>query len=166
MSTGESGFGLRCHRAARVRACRLWLASLLLVALPLVGPSGVLAHLLGTTHVHRPAAVSSDPLEGWQDLRRVVGGGTAARATHDHALWMKHRHGPVDASVVALGLAGPGSASTGAAPSLMASIVLHAPALLELGLHAAEPSPLRWAREPPRRFESTVFAPPERPPKT
>ncbi len=165
MSRGECEDGPPGRRAARARSSRLWVASLLLIALPLIGLSGVLAQLLGTTHVHRPAAVHGDPLQGWQDFRRIVVGAAAARTTHGHTLWLKHRHGAADATVLALGPAGPGSTSADAVPSLVASIVLHAATMPEPGLHVPEVSSLRWRQEPPGRFKSLAWAPPERPPK-
>ncbi|MEO6746360.1 MAG: hypothetical protein ABIN08_17915 [Caldimonas sp.] len=137
---------------------------LLLVALPLFGLSGVLAQLLGTTHVHRPATIHVNALEGWQDFRRIAGS-PVSRVTHSHAFWQKHQHGVADKTVVALGVERQESAQGDAATSLSAATALHAPARRPFDLQAGSASSVRWPLDPPELIKNVALAPPERPPR-
>lgn len=134
---------------------RWLLAWCLLIALPLCGLSWTLAQLLGPAHFHAietvAAAVAADPMQGWQDFRRVDHLGDPAfreraRAdahaqpdAHAHADPTRHhhRHDVETTSVVPIGADDhDANAGEGAAPAgVTLAFVLEAACLPHPALH-------------------------------
>ena len=98
--------GMRASRPAttRLRAARrwrLWVLTVLLVALPVYGLSGTLLELLGSHHRHQQADRVATAMDGWQDFRRSATVHVEPQP-HGHLLWQRHQHDRFDASVIYL----------------------------------------------------------------
>lgn len=152
----------------RARRLLVWL---LLCLLPLQGLATVLVQGFGALHFHAPAAAVAgavgDPMQGWQDFRRMIHGEAPEASHYAHDGLQRHHHAAADEhSAVVVDFGGGDAAQSDEAPATSAGAL--AQAMGPLGDDAvALPSAAHdsWTAVPSAPMATRQPAPLERPPR-
>ncbi len=150
------------HHRRRI-ATRL-VACCLAFALAICGLASVRIAMLGTQHVHLHAAETTQAMAGWQDFRRAAHLGGAPRE-HRHALFERHHHDALDASVASADAQGSAALSGDASGAVSVPAIAGAPATSQAPTPILSGADARWAAASARGIERIESGRLERPPR-